>query len=88
MSACIRTPWATYSKQLTGHEFHTVCAGKWLAGSVSILPPPPLGADRHLATVPPGVEGDRRPWEGGWTWGGGEGKRGLGHIVGIHFPSA
>ena len=29
----IHGPRATYNKQLTGHEFYIVCAGKWLVGS-------------------------------------------------------
>ena len=33
-------PWATYNKQLTGHEFCIVCAGKWLVCS-GVAPPPP-----------------------------------------------
>ena len=33
MSACISEPWATYSKQLTGHEFCIVSAGRWLVRS-------------------------------------------------------
>ena len=35
--------------------------------------PPPGGGDRHLATVPPGVGGNRRPG-GGDGHGGGEGR--------------
>ena len=36
----------------------------------SAVPPPPLGGNRHLATVPPGVGGDRRAPGGYWTKGG------------------
>ena len=34
--------------------------------------PPPGGGDRHLATVPPGVEGKSRPWGDGHGEGGGK----------------
>ena len=57
MSACIPDPRATYSKQLTGHEFYILCAGKWSVGSG--VHPPLRGGNRHLAT-PPGVGGNRR----------------------------
>ena len=66
ISARIPDPWATYSKQLTGHEFYIVCAGR---NSVR----PPGGGGGGVTWRPP-------PWDagnccpgggGGWTWGGG-----------------
>ena len=68
-SVCILEPWATYSKQQIGHKFCVVCGGNLFVGD-GVYPPQGGGGNRHLATVPPGVGGNRRPWGGGWTWGG------------------
>ena len=56
------------SKRQIGHKFCVVCGGNLFVGNG--VYPPEGGGNRHLATVPPGVGGNRRPW-GGWTWGGG-----------------
>ena len=66
--SCIPESWVTYSKQLTGHEFHILCAGKWLVGSgvhpstITGQQPPPPPLPVWGRTVVPG---------GRWTWGGG-----------------
>ena len=69
MSACIPDPWATYSKQLTGHELHMVRIGQWLFGS-GAHPPQGVGGVPSL--------GDSPPW-GGWepsSLGDGQGRGG------------
>ena len=71
MSVCISEPWATYSKQLIGHKFCLVCGGNLFLGNGVYPPPPPRGGGGHLATVPPGVGGNRHPW-GGMDMGGGK----------------
>ena len=70
MSACITEPWATYSKQLTGHEFCIVCTRKWLVGSGVHLPPG--GGTINFRQPPlPGMGGNPSSLGGGgWTIGG------------------
>ena len=64
MSVCISEPWATYNKQLIGDKFCVVCGGNLFVGDG--VYPPGGGGGHHLATVSPGVGGNRRH-------GGGEG---------------
>ena len=58
MSVCISEPWATYSKQLTGHKFCIVCGGNLFVGDGVYPPRGGGGGGRHLATVPPGLGGE------------------------------
>ena len=62
-----------YSKPLIGHKFCVVCGGNLFVGD-GVYPPGGgggEGGDRHLATVPPGMGRNRRPWGGDGHGGGG-----------------
>ena len=51
------------SKRQIGHKICVVCGGNLFVGDG--VYPPEGGGNRHLATVPPGLGGNRRPWGGG-----------------------
>ena len=83
MSACIPGPWATYSKQLTGHEFYLACADKCLVRSGA--PPPPLGGlELSGGSTPDQLKPPGRASlgvnRGLWSWGGLDGQGGAGYV--------